>query len=259
MRRQAARGFTPVELPAASGRNRAAFTLVELLVVIGIIALLIALLMPALSAARSHAMTVRCAANLHDVGHAMQSYANDYGGRVPRGYYYSPFYEQGYILWAEALSKYVGHPVEVSDMSWLRDSVMAEEFREIAVYQCPVFPVDESALDYVSSSWVTGNDDSPLLKVNRVRRPAEIVYLIEANANRFPTQFWEHDVWKADQLPLDAAGAKQMTARVMNDERHRGRVNILYFDGHAGTKHYREVAARDFDYGLGEANTPAGQ
>src|SRR4051794_15454916 len=161
-----------------------AFTLIELLVVIGIIALLIALLLPALSGARSQAMTVRCAANLHDIGHAMQNYANDYGGRVPRGYYYFPFYQQGYILWGEALSKYVGHPVEVADTSIARDAVLAQEFRQIAVYQCPVFPVEESALDYVSSSWVTGADDSPLLQITRVKRPSEIVYLTEANANR---------------------------------------------------------------------------
>ena len=234
------------------------FTLVELLVVIGIIALLIALLMPALSAARSQALTVRCCANLHDIGRAMQGYANDYGGRVPRGYYNFPFYQQGYILWGEALAGYVGHPIEVADTSPARDAVLAQEFRQIPVYQCPASPVEESALDYVSSSWVTGEDDSPLLPVNRVKRPSEIVYLTEANANRFPDQFWEHDVWKADQLPTDAAGVKNgPTARVMNDERHRGQVNVLYFDGHAGTRPYRELTPRDFDYGIAEANVAA--
>jgi prepilin-type processing-associated H-X9-DG protein len=62
-------------------------------------------------------------------------------------------------------------------------------------------------------------------------------------------------VWQANQLPTDANGAKNAdTARVLNDERHRGRVNILYFDGHAGTKHYREMTTRDFDYGTPEAS-----
>jgi len=234
------------------------FTLIELLVVIGIIALLIALLMPALNAARSQALTVRCQANLHDIGRAMQGYANDYGGRVPRGYYYSPFYEQGYILWAEALAGYVGHRVEVADLSIARDGVLAQEFRRIEVYQCPAFPNDESALDYVSSSWVTGTDDSPLLAVTRVKRPSEIVYLAEANANRYPEQFWEHDVWQANQLPTDGTGAKNReTARILNDERHRGQVNLLYFDGHAATKHYRELTPHDFDYGIAEANVAA--
>jgi prepilin-type N-terminal cleavage/methylation domain-containing protein/prepilin-type processing-associated H-X9-DG protein len=235
------------------------FTLVELLVVIGIIAVLIALLMPALSNARSQAMTVRCAANLHDLGKAMQNYANDYKGKIPRGYYYFPYYQQGYILWAEALSKYVGHPVEVADTGPGRDRVMAEEFRQIEAYQCPVFPNEECALDYVSNSWVTGGDDSPMIQISRIKRSAEIVFLTEANVthvNRLPDQFWAHDVWEAAHFPVDAAGNKQTTARIMNDERHRGQVNLLYLDGHTGTKHYREITHFDYDYGAGEASAP---
>ncbi|MCK4886673.1 MAG: prepilin-type N-terminal cleavage/methylation domain-containing protein, partial [Planctomycetes bacterium] len=47
--------------------NKKAFTLVELLVVISVIALLIGLLMPALAAARSQARSVVCKANLHQL------------------------------------------------------------------------------------------------------------------------------------------------------------------------------------------------
>ena len=64
--------------------RRKCFTLVELLVVIGIIAVLMGILLPALSAVRRTAQRVVCGSNLAGIGKALLLYGNEYGGDYPR-------------------------------------------------------------------------------------------------------------------------------------------------------------------------------
>jgi prepilin-type N-terminal cleavage/methylation domain-containing protein len=66
-------------------RGRPAFTLVELLVVIGIIAVLVGILLPALGRAQEMGRRTKCQSNLRQLGMAMVMYADEHRGRLPNG------------------------------------------------------------------------------------------------------------------------------------------------------------------------------
>ena len=69
--------------PVHQTRKARAFTLVELLVIIGIIVVLIAILLPVLSKARDQANRTACLSNLRELGHAMLMYANAHKDKLP--------------------------------------------------------------------------------------------------------------------------------------------------------------------------------
>src|SRR4051794_27882889 len=77
--------FTLLELPGASKRKGNAFTLVELLVVIAIIGILVALLLPAIQAAREAARRAKCQSNMKNIAIALQSY-HSAKNRFPTGF-----------------------------------------------------------------------------------------------------------------------------------------------------------------------------
>jgi len=76
-------GKEGVDMKMRRPRQSRAFTLVELLVVIGIIALLIAILLPSLQKARRAANTVACASNIRSILQAMHIYASQNNGAIP--------------------------------------------------------------------------------------------------------------------------------------------------------------------------------
>ena len=106
----------------------AGFTLVELLVVIGVIAILIALLLPALNKARSQSRTVACQSNLHQLGLVFHMYANDNRGALPA------YRESGPTQWFLFYSPYLTKPLP-SPNPGLRN--LHELGRRMKVFDCP--------------------------------------------------------------------------------------------------------------------------
>jgi len=109
---------------------RSAFTLVELLVVIGIIALLVSMLLPALQQARRQADTVKCLSALRQIGTGYQLYSNDNNGYWPMARY---IYRRtngaiGEKRWHDFISKYVNNGQVINESG---DQVTAPQIQTI--------------------------------------------------------------------------------------------------------------------------------
>ena len=87
MRDQSPDRYPPDRYPTVQSKHFSGFTLVELLVVIGIIAVLIGILLPALSKARAQAKVISCQANMREIGTAFQMYSIQWKGSLPPGFY----------------------------------------------------------------------------------------------------------------------------------------------------------------------------
>ena len=220
-----------------------AFTLVELLVVIGIVAVLIALLMPALVKVRKHAQEVHCAANLRSIGQALTMYTQRYE-------YYPGLGDGAVAVWPVRLRAFMGDdqdafycPAQDERCQWVKGSAlvppnvganadMAElgyRLGEPLVTGVSFFSYGYNGEGTASrpGSWkglgrqvTTAKNrlirgDYYELKASRVRMPAEMIAVADTVADGY-YDHWIHP-WHKETYPGDL---------------HRGGANVLFCDGH---------------------------
>jgi prepilin-type processing-associated H-X9-DG protein/prepilin-type N-terminal cleavage/methylation domain-containing protein len=240
--------------PPVAGRPGRGFTLVELLVVIGIIAMLIAILLPALNAARKQANTVTCASNLRQMGLAATMYINEwkhYPGHIARHAAGGEF-----AVWPTRLRKYMNGnqgvfrcPSQTTEFEWTTGgttppvAILSDtgygynEGESLLLRSSGKFSYgynDWGAYDTVTVPHQRGlggdlwNPTSRELKATMVRNPTEMIHI----ADNLPDGDWDFNI--------DPRNLREAPSPL-----HKGGSNVLWCDGHVTWKHQKELVLFD--------------
>jgi prepilin-type N-terminal cleavage/methylation domain-containing protein/prepilin-type processing-associated H-X9-DG protein len=222
-----------------------AFTLIELLVVVAIIALLIAILLPSLGRARAQAYKVRCASNLRSLSMLDLQYAYDYNGYVSRnsgGTVPSVF---NLLATMQKITLTAG-PLIGGFESQYKDA-----YARIKWLNCPAWPNSSQPICFVTNGFDPNNIGTEIdyMRVSWIKRQQETVNFADGNINLPVDNFEVYDVWQSGHLLPNASTAitgGSTVGRILSDERHRGLINLSYYDGHVDAKPYKNVAVSDF-------------
>jgi prepilin-type N-terminal cleavage/methylation domain-containing protein/prepilin-type processing-associated H-X9-DG protein len=208
-------------MSCASTRRRGVregFTLVELLVVIGIIAVLISMLLPALNKVRSQSMALQCGANLRQLGIAFQMYANDNRGRLP-----SLWDENTKLWWYHEITPYMGK--RAKDKSQYRfgyngvDTSVFERFMPCPAREPHVRHDQSYGVNYtgVFSYWVDARNHPP---GSSLGDPA---FYGSARLSKVPAY-----VWVAADLKTNVGTVPGGRTEILNPENSSWALNFDY-------------------------------
>jgi prepilin-type N-terminal cleavage/methylation domain-containing protein/prepilin-type processing-associated H-X9-DG protein len=229
------------------------FTLPELLVVVGILVLLVAILMPALSKAKAHALNLQCLSHLRSIGQNLQIYANQFNGHLPQATSDEKWLWDVPYVTRDAMAGLTGdtpagaipgrgrdvlycpffHEQDDEDLWNYAPSAPGGPYAVIGyvslIQRLPPSPLAGATL--VEREFVTNYRPNVVTK-NAPRKPAEIEMVCDAVISQGES-FAANGSWKGIHVTphLDKHG-----------QPHGG--NALYLDGHAVFVPFRAMKAR---------------
>jgi prepilin-type processing-associated H-X9-DG protein/prepilin-type N-terminal cleavage/methylation domain-containing protein len=205
-------------------RRSGGFTLVELLAVIGIIALLIAMLLPALSRAREQAKTVQCMAQLRSLGQAFMLYANNNRGQLP--------------VWSGIQNAGDTRvPPDSPGLGWMEQLEPYHAKVDSMVYRCPSFTTDRAYSNYFIAARYSYSVGRSNIKLTDIKLSTMYVLSGDCTTQRFYPAPWGIQVDNPDDVDKDDATQPCLLFRDEAGGRnvHITGNNVLFADGHVTT------------------------
>ena len=208
-----------------------AYTLVELLIVVGIIACLVAVILPTIGRARDSAKSVGCLSGLRQMAIAARSYAVSYKGVYPIAYYQgSRGSATYYYAWDLTTIDSPGQPAKVvPGLLWEGQGVER-------VQQCPSF---EGAANWLTDPYTGYNYNTSYIGHGEWEAdpvPARAAAVRDpANTALFGDGEWSGGANKFMRAPFANPGDSTFSGRWSGTQgfRHLGRTNVAFCDGHA--------------------------
>jgi type II secretory pathway pseudopilin PulG len=210
-------------------RRYTGFTLAELLIVVGLIGLLVSLLLPSVTATRTAATRVKCAATLQQIGSMFSVYANEYGGYVPRGYSGLRAEHPGFVPWVV-----VAFPKRES---FVNDEELEALTRRVTTLRCPSETADDLPVSYVVNAFANEEIDpvaagryleAGVTRLTQIRRASEVVLAGDGEPIFYPGEvpafIWNRDFWEPETLPYG------LRPRLAHDRHGPNGLNLLMFD-----------------------------